>query len=74
MFTNTETELANIWQDSYKVQVDPVNDYRVMFNLAPLTYWESFNYVKYGQDQHFSSSFRSRIFIYMCFIFSRISK
>ena len=24
-----------------------------MFGLAPLNYWESFNFVKYGEDQHF---------------------
>lgn len=53
MFTDVEHTLGKIWKDSYSVQVDPVNDYRVMFNLAPLNYWESFNYVKYGENQHF---------------------
>lgn len=54
-FTETEKVLSDIWADSYKAQVDAVNDYRVMFNLAPLNYWESFNYVKYGKDQHFQT-------------------
>lgn len=53
MFSDTEINLKSIWNDSYLPQVDPVNDYRVMFNMAPLTYWESFNYVKYGKNQHF---------------------
>lgn len=53
MFSDTEKDLQSIWKDSYRVQQDPVNDYRVMFNLAPLNYWESFNYVKYGENQHF---------------------
>lgn len=53
MFTETEHDLYKIWKDSYHAQVNPVNDYTSMFNLAPLTYWESFNYIKYGKDQHF---------------------
>lgn len=53
ILNTTEKELAGIWEDCYKVQQDPVNDYRVMFNIAPLKYWECFNYVRYGQDQHF---------------------
>lgn len=48
-----EQELASIWKDAKSAQIDPVNDYRAMFNLAPLNYWECFNFVKYGQDQHF---------------------
>ncbi len=53
LFTETEDKLSSIWRDSYQAQIDPVEDYRAMFNLAPLTYWESFNYIKYGKDQHF---------------------
>lgn len=45
--------LEEIWEDSKKVQINPVEDYRKMFGLAPLTYWESFNFVKYGEGQHF---------------------
>lgn len=49
----TEYFLEKIWEDSYIAQVEPVQDYSKMFGLAPLKYWESFNFVKYGQDQHF---------------------
>jgi hypothetical protein len=48
-----ELSLARIWQDAYYSQIKPVDDYRSMFSLAPLTYWESFNFVKYGPGQHF---------------------
>lgn len=51
--TEIENELEKIWEDSYQAQLAPVEDYRSMFGLAPLNYWESFNFVKYGQDQHF---------------------
>jgi hypothetical protein len=53
MFSQEEIDLAGIWKDAHSVQVDPVLDYRIMFNLAELKYWESFNFVKYGKDQHF---------------------
>lgn len=46
-------ELEKIWEDSYNAQLAPVEDYSRMFGLAPLTYWESFNFIKYGPDQHF---------------------
>lgn len=49
----SELSLEKIWEDSYKAQIEPVEDYRKMFGLAPLNYWESFNFVKYGEDQHF---------------------
>lgn len=45
--------LEKIWEDARDAQLAPVEDYRSMFGLAPLTYWESFNFVKYGQGQHF---------------------
>jgi hypothetical protein len=48
-----ENDLKLIWQDSKSAQVNPINDYRNMFNIAPLNYWECFNFVKYGKDQHF---------------------
>jgi hypothetical protein len=51
--TEIENELEKIWEDSYQAQIAPVEDYRSMFGIAPLTYWESFNFVKYGKDQHF---------------------
>lgn len=52
-FSDSDNELAKIYEDAFKPQIDPVNDYRIMFNIAPLNYWESFNFVKYGPGQHF---------------------
>lgn len=46
-------KLEKIWEDSYNAQLAPVEDYSQMFGLAPLKYWESFNFIKYGADQHF---------------------
>ena len=46
-------DIANLWKDAYEVQQDPVNDYSRMFNLAPLKYWESFNFIQYNANQHF---------------------
>jgi hypothetical protein len=46
-------KLESIWEDAKQAQIAPVEDYRNMFGLAPLNYWESFNFVKYGADQHF---------------------
>jgi hypothetical protein len=51
--TKEDESLISIWKDSYTAQIDPVEDYRKMFGLAPLKYWEAFNFVKYGEDQHF---------------------
>jgi hypothetical protein len=48
-----EIELEKIWEDSYTAQLKPVEEYRNAFGLAPLNYWESFNFVKYGPGQHF---------------------
>jgi hypothetical protein len=53
MFDETDRALAQIWKDSKDVQLDPVNHYSSGFNIAPLKYWESFNYVRYGENQHF---------------------
>lgn len=52
-FSESDKQLAEIYQDAFRPQIDPVNDYRIMFNIAPLNYWESFNFVKYGPGQHF---------------------
>lgn len=53
MLDETDKTLAKIWQDCKDVQVGPVNHYSSAFNVAPLKYWESFNYVRYGENQHF---------------------
>lgn len=50
---DTDNTLAKIWKDSKDVQIGPVNHYSSVYNIAPLKYWESFNYVRYGEDQHF---------------------
>lgn len=49
----SELLLEKIYQDCYDAQLGPVEDYRQMFNLAPLKYWEAFNFVKYNPGQHF---------------------
>lgn len=51
--SDSQLRLEQIWEDAYNAQQDPVLDYRTMFGIAPLTYWESFNFVKYGPGQHF---------------------
>lgn len=51
--SKNEEILKSVYEQSHIPQIEPVEDYRKMFNLAPLTYWESFNFVKYGEDQHF---------------------
>lgn len=51
--TPLDQDLSRLWEDAYYDQLGPVDDYRNMFGIAPLKYWESFNFIKYGQDQHF---------------------
>jgi hypothetical protein len=51
--SDDEKILKDIYEKSHIPQIEPVEDYRRIFNIAPLTYWESFNFVKYGPDQHF---------------------
>lgn len=46
-------KLQSLWQDVYDAQAPAVEDYRAMFNIMPLRYWESFNFIKYGPGQHF---------------------
>lgn len=46
-------KLQALWQDVYDVKYPAVEDYRSMFNIMPLKYWESFNFIKYGPGQHF---------------------
>lgn len=53
LFDDIDLKLAGIWKDCKDVQLDPVSHYRAAFNIAPLKYWESFNYVRYGKNQHF---------------------
>jgi 2OG-Fe(II) oxygenase superfamily len=46
-------ELENLWQECKDAQTGPIEDYRSMFGVAPLNYWEASNFIKYGKDQHF---------------------
>jgi hypothetical protein len=50
---DTDKDLIRIWEDAYYAQLPAVDDYRNMFSLAPLKYWESFNFIRYGAGQHF---------------------
>jgi hypothetical protein len=51
--SNDSKLLQSIWQDVYDVQAPAVEDYRRDYNIMPLKYWESFNFIKYGPGQHF---------------------
>jgi hypothetical protein len=46
-------ELAKIWQECYDRQHPAVEHYRSIFNIGELKYWEAFNFVRYGEGQHF---------------------
>ncbi|NDF29890.1 MAG: 2OG-Fe(II) oxygenase [Nitrososphaeria archaeon] len=48
-----DRNLIRIWQDAYYAQLPAVDDYRNMFGIAPLKYWESFNFIRYNEGQHF---------------------
>jgi len=46
-------ELAKIWQQCYDRKAAAVDHYRSMFNIMDLKYWEAFNFIRYGEGQHF---------------------
>lgn len=46
-------ELQNLWQDIYDVKLPAVKDYSHHFRVSELKYWESFNFIKYKEGQHF---------------------
>lgn len=52
-FTEDELELRQIWREAKGLQIPAVQDYMKMFQIPPLNYWESFNFIKYAKDQHF---------------------
>ena len=52
--TKSTLSLEKIWEDAKEVQIKPVEHYRGLFGLAPLKYWEAFNFIKSGKNQHFS--------------------
>jgi hypothetical protein len=46
--------LQEIWQECYNVQSQAVLDYSYKYNIGDrLRYWEAFNFIKYGPEQHF---------------------
>ena len=45
--------LQSLWQDLYDAKSPAVDDYCKMYNINNLKYWEAFNFIKYGQGQHF---------------------
>jgi Rps23 Pro-64 3,4-dihydroxylase Tpa1-like proline 4-hydroxylase len=51
--TESTLLLEKIWEDAKEAQLAPVEQYRSMYHLAPLNYWEAFNFIKYGPGQHF---------------------
>jgi hypothetical protein len=53
-FTEEEFELRSIWRESKAAQLSAVYDYMNMFQIPPLNYWEAFNFIKYGKNQHFN--------------------
>lgn len=46
-------ELQSLWQDLYDAKLPVVQDYSKMYNINNLQYWEAFNFIKYGEGQHF---------------------
>ncbi len=46
-------ELAKIWQQCYDRKAAAVDHYRSRFNIMDLKYWEAFNFIRYGEGQHF---------------------
>lgn len=46
-------ELRSIWQDCYDRKLPAVQHYCAHYNIGELRYWEAFNFVRYGEGQHF---------------------
>jgi hypothetical protein len=49
----TSLNLQQLWQDCYDRKVNAVEDYAKRFNINNLRYWEAFNFIRYGEGQHF---------------------
>ncbi len=45
--------LKQVWEDCYNAQLLAVKDYSHFFRISELRYWEAFNFIKYGPNQHF---------------------
>jgi hypothetical protein len=46
-------ELSSIWQQCYDRKAAAIDHYRSVFNIMDLKYWEAFNFIRYGEGQHF---------------------
>lgn len=51
--TEDAMKLKDLWQDVYDAQYPAVVDYCKAHNIMELKYWEAFNFIKYGESQHF---------------------
>jgi len=51
--SKAQNDREQIWQDCKDAQLSAIEDYRNMFRIAPLQYWEAMNFIKYGPKQHF---------------------
>lgn len=51
--SETSLALQKIWQDCYDRKAPAVEDYCKKHNIHQLRYWEAFNFIKYGEGQHF---------------------
>lgn len=46
-------KLQQLWDDVYHRQLQAVKHYCRIYNIGELRYWESMNFVRYGEGQHF---------------------
>lgn len=51
--SHASKKLQDIWQDCYDAQYAAVQDYCKKYNVHNLRYWEAFNFIRYGEGQHF---------------------
>lgn len=46
-------ELCKIWQECYDLKKVAVDHYSAKHTISELKYWESFNFIRYDEGQHF---------------------
>jgi hypothetical protein len=51
--SETSKALQQLWQECYDRKLPAVQDYSKRFNINGLKYWEAFNFIRYGEGQHF---------------------
>jgi hypothetical protein len=51
--SESSLKLQQLWQDCYDAQLPAVQDYCKKYNIHNLRYWEAFNFIRYGEGQHF---------------------